>query len=77
MLLYTDGALDAADFAGELFGRARLHAALRQYGALAADQVLRNIQWDIRRFIGLAERADDLTLVGLRVRPPARRAPIS
>ena len=68
LVLYTDGAIDAANFDGELFGRRRLHASLRQHGALAPDEVLHNIVWDIRRFVGLAEQADDLTLVGLRIR---------
>jgi len=66
LLLYTDGAIDAVNFADEAFGRPRLHEALRQYGQLEPQQVLRNIMWDIRRFIGLAEQVDDLTMVGLR-----------
>ncbi|MGD8451037.1 MAG: SpoIIE family protein phosphatase [Phycisphaerae bacterium] len=70
LLLYTDGAVDAANFTGELFGRPRLAQALRQYGNLAeVDQVLRNILWDIRRFAGLAEQADDITMIGLRILP--------
>lgn len=67
LVLYTDGACDARNFAGEAFGRERLHESLRTYGALRPAQVLDNIRWDIRRFVGLAEQSDDLTLVGLRV----------
>lgn len=67
LLLYTDGAIEARDFADEMFGRERLHAALEAYGALAPDQVLQNIVWDVRRFVGLAEQSDDLTLVALRI----------
>lgn len=67
LLLFTDGACDAANFAGELFGRQRLMESLRQHGHLAVDQVLHNILWDIRRFAGLAEQTDDLTMVGIRV----------
>ena len=55
------------------FGRARLWDSLRTYGdpaaRLSVDQVLHNIVWDIRRFVGLAEQSDDLTLAALRVRP--------
>lgn len=69
ILLFTDGAIDAMNFDGELFGRARLQAALQNYGPMTIDQVLRNTLWDIRRFIGLAEQADDLTMVGVRVLP--------
>jgi len=69
LLLYTDGAIDARNFADEEFTRERLWESLRTYGDLRLPQVLQNIVWDIRRFVGLAEQADDLTLVGVRIRP--------
>ena len=69
LLLYTDGATEARNFADEEFGRPRLWESLRTHGALRPGQVLKNIVWDIRRFVGLAEQADDLTLVCLRVLP--------
>ncbi|HUU95077.1 MAG TPA: GAF domain-containing SpoIIE family protein phosphatase [Phycisphaerae bacterium] len=68
VLLYTDGAVEAANFDDELFGRQRLFDAVVQYGQMPPDQALRNILWDVRRFVGLADQADDITLVGLRVR---------
>jgi sigma-B regulation protein RsbU (phosphoserine phosphatase) len=72
MLLYTDGAVEARNFANEEYGRQRLWESLRTYGdpgaQLGLEQVLRNIVWDIRRFVGLAEQSDDLTLAALRVR---------
>jgi sigma-B regulation protein RsbU (phosphoserine phosphatase) len=68
VLLYTDGATEAANFDDELFSRQRLFDALVQYGRMPPDQTLRNILWDVRRFVGLADQADDITLVGLRVR---------
>ena len=89
LLLYTDGAIEARNFADEEFGRARLHESLRAYSALGPQQALKNIVWDIRRFVGLAEQSDDLTLVGLRVAAaevtgsvsaaaaPGRTAPVS
>jgi len=67
LLLYTDGLVDATNFAGELFGRHRLLEALVQYGDLPIEQVLQNLLWDVRRFAGLADQPDDLTMVGLRV----------
>ncbi|MBK9118376.1 MAG: SpoIIE family protein phosphatase [Phycisphaerales bacterium] len=70
LLLYTDGAIEARNFHGEEFGRERLWHALRSYGAHAPSQLLQNIVWDIRRFVGLAEQSDDLTLVAVRLRPP-------
>lgn len=68
VLMLTDGAIDAMNFAGEPFGRERLERALTLYAPGPPDRVLRNIHWDIRRFVGLAEQTDDLTLVGLRLR---------
>jgi sigma-B regulation protein RsbU (phosphoserine phosphatase) len=68
-LLYSDGAVEAMDFGGALFGRERLAAGLRQFGRLPAAMALRNLRWDIRRFVGLADQSDDVTLVGLRVLP--------
>ncbi len=67
LLLYTDGAIEARNFAGEEFSRERLWKSFRTYGHLALPQVLQNIVWDVRRFVGLAEQADDLTLVGLKI----------
>jgi serine phosphatase RsbU (regulator of sigma subunit) len=67
-LLYTDGVVEAMDFEGRMFGRDRLLNALRLYGTLRPDQALRNIHWDVRRFVGLADQSDDLTMVGLRIR---------
>jgi sigma-B regulation protein RsbU (phosphoserine phosphatase) len=67
ILLYTDGVVEAMDFEGRFFGRDRLLTALGLYGTMPPDQALGNIRWDIRRFVGLAEQSDDLTMVGLRV----------
>ncbi len=68
LLLCTDGLVEAADFSGAHFGREQLHNRLANYGGLSADQVVRSLMWDVRRFVGLAEQSDDLTLVALRLR---------
>lgn len=68
LLLYTDGAVEAMDFDGKMFGRGRLRDSLVENCGLTPALALDNIRWDIRRFVGLAEQADDLTLVGLRRR---------
>ena len=72
LLTCTDGVLEALNYDGEAFGRARLHQSLRLHAALpfdvpiqlAASQVL----WDVRRFSGLVSPGDDLSLVVVRVR---------
>jgi sigma-B regulation protein RsbU (phosphoserine phosphatase) len=71
VLLYTDGAAEAMNFAGEIFGRQRIRESLRDYGHQMPELCLRNIRWDLRRFRGLAEQSDDLTLVGIRVKDDA------
>ena len=68
LLLYTDGVTDSMDFDDQLFGRERLAESLIRYGSLPADQVLHNILWDTRRFVGLADQADDLTMIAVRMR---------
>lgn len=74
VLLYTDGLIEARDFQDRAFGRERLAAALREFGALPPESMLQNIRWNLRRFVGLAEREDDLTMVGLRIRLPDERS---
>lgn len=68
ILFYTDGTIEAMDFNENLFGRERLHTSLRLHGVMSPEPALRNIHWDIRRFVGMADQSDDLTMVGLRVR---------
>ncbi len=67
LLLYTDGAVEALNFADEQFGTDRLTDSLRRYADHPAQRIAQNILWDIRRFRGLADRTDDLTLVVLKV----------
>lgn len=66
LLLYTDGLTDAMNFHKETFGRPRLVAAFGQGGA-TAEIVAQNILWEMRKFVGLAPRTDDVTLIVVRV----------
>ncbi|MBN1346051.1 MAG: SpoIIE family protein phosphatase [Phycisphaerae bacterium] len=67
LLLYTDGVVDAMNFMSETFGRERLAESLVRYAALQAGAIAPNILWDVRRFVGLAEQIDDVTMVSLKV----------
>ncbi len=67
IVFYTDGIVDASNFAGDNFGRERLSGALAKYAEGSADQIAQNIIWDVRRFVGLADQADDITLVVAKV----------
>jgi serine phosphatase RsbU (regulator of sigma subunit) len=66
LLLYTDGLADAMNFNGETFGRQRIVEAFKKGGA-TADTVAQNILWDMRRFVGLTKRTDDVTMIVARV----------
>jgi len=69
---YTDGLIDARDFAGRKFTRPRLRAALVSFLAAnpgaEARAIADHIVWEIRRFVGLNPAVDDETLVVIRVR---------
>lgn len=68
VLLYTDGAIDAVNFDERPFGRVALDESVAQFGTLEAQTAVNSIIWDIRRYVGLAEQSDDLTLLGLRIK---------
>ena len=67
LVVFSDGACDAANYQGERLGRARLLESIRRHAGHGARRALEEIQWDIRRFTGLAPQADDLTLVVVKV----------
>ncbi len=66
MLLYTDGLTDAMNFSNETFGKARLREAFLRAGT-TAELVTQNILWEIRKFVGMAKRTDDITMVVVRI----------
>ena len=69
ILAYTDGLSEALNFDDEAFGRARIERAL--LAAVAdghdADSITRQVLWEMRRFAGLQEHFDDLTIVAIKV----------
>ena len=67
LLLYTDGLLEARGFNDQMFGRQRIIDSFKKGGATAED-VARNLLWDLRRFVGLAPATDDVTIVTARVK---------
>jgi sigma-B regulation protein RsbU (phosphoserine phosphatase) len=68
---FTDGVPDATNFAGERFGKKRLRAAilaaLRELPQGSSSQLADKVLWHVRQFTGLSPRADDLTLIVVRV----------
>ncbi|NBB81809.1 MAG: SpoIIE family protein phosphatase [Alphaproteobacteria bacterium] len=67
LLLYTDGVPDAQNFNGEKFGRQRLRDAVLAAGEQSARVIVNHVLWEVRRFVGLQQAADDMTLVAVRV----------
>ena len=70
VVAFTDGVMDAVDFTGQRFGRARLRAAiietLREDPESNADHILERVFWHMRQFTGLQPQVDDETVVVLR-----------
>jgi len=60
--IYTDGVTEAANQAGEEFGESRLVDALRGKNNLSAEELLKRVFDDVKRF-SPGEQQDDITLV--------------
>lgn len=69
LLLYTDGVTDAMNFENEPWGKPRLLASLQRAGATAtsADFIVQSVLWDLRRYVGLSEQTDDITMIVAKV----------
>jgi phosphoserine phosphatase RsbU/P len=65
--MVTDGVTEAMNFEGEEFGRERLLRAVWKYRNTDAQHLASQILWDVRRFAGLAEQSDDITIVTIKV----------
>lgn len=63
LLFYTDGVPDAANFNQERFGRQRLIDAFREAGDVSADITAQHVLWQLRKFVGIAKRTDDITMI--------------
>ena len=68
LYLYTDGVTEATDANQELFGEARLQAALNEVSDLPVHKLLPKIKERIDSFVGEAEQFDDITMLGLSYR---------
>jgi serine phosphatase RsbU (regulator of sigma subunit) len=72
LLLYTDGATDAADDHGDLFGLERLEAALRASLAAPTQAICDRLVQTLTDYPGTASQADDITLVAVRAQMAAQ-----
>ena len=69
LLAYTDGLTEAFNFEEDCFGPERVEKAL--LAAVAAnynaDGIVKHVLWELRRFTGLQNHGDDLTMVAIKV----------
>jgi serine phosphatase RsbU (regulator of sigma subunit) len=63
LILTTDGAFEAHNRAGDLFGKERLKEVIRQNAGLAAEGMVKAVVEAVSSFRGDAAQNDDITLV--------------
>ena len=66
VLMYTDGLTDAMNFQRVTYGKQRLMLSLSDARG-SAEEIAQKLLWDMRRYVGLTERVDDVTLMVVRV----------
>jgi sigma-B regulation protein RsbU (phosphoserine phosphatase) len=64
--LYTDGVTEATAASFELFGEARLEAALRSVIPDSSRDVVNSVAAVVRGFVGSAPQADDITAMAIK-----------
>jgi phosphoserine phosphatase RsbU/P len=67
ILMYTDGLPDAMNFELQPYGKQRVLSAFQSTAGSTAQGMADHLLWDVRRFVGLSSRSDDLTMVLLNV----------
>lgn len=66
LLFYTDGLNEGMNFNGEMFGRERVIERFARFGAQSPGQpdvIAQNLLWELRKFVGMAKRSDDVTMI--------------
>ncbi len=67
LVFYTDGVTEALDYDEQLFGLDRLQRSILKYRTESAGTMARQLLWDVRRFAGLMQQSDDISLVVAKV----------
>lgn len=67
LVFVTDGVTEAMDFQGIQYGWDRLLESIQKHQALEAKTLAQQILWDVRRFAGLADQSDDITIVAVKI----------
>ena len=66
-LIGTDGLWETHNEAGEMFGKTRLEAIIRQKASNPSDTILRSIVQAVQEFRGAAKQDDDITLAVIKI----------
>ncbi len=67
IVMVTDGVTEAMDFEGRLYGQDRLLKSVKKHRDLGAHPMAQQLLWDVRRFVGLADQSDDITIVVTKI----------
>jgi serine phosphatase RsbU (regulator of sigma subunit) len=67
LLIYTDGVTDAANYQQQRFGKSRLIEAMHHAGP-SAELMSQSILWELRKFVGISKRSDDVTMIAGHVK---------
>jgi serine phosphatase RsbU (regulator of sigma subunit) len=73
LVLFSDGVAEAANYADEQFGEARLLAAVTSVRRESAAAVVEALLGSVRAFVGGAQQADDITVLVIRYRANGAR----
>ncbi len=67
LLIYSDGLPDAMNFQQEKFGKQRVMDAVRAMADGSARMIMKHVLWELRRFVGLNNQSDDVTLLVVKM----------
>ena len=67
ILIGTDGLWETHNESGEMFGKSRLEAIIRQQAQTSADLILRSVINAVQEFRASAKQEDDITLAVIKI----------
>ena len=65
IFFYTNGITDALDENNDSFGKSRLSDALNKNISASVTETIKNLDAEIKNFVGNAEQLDDITMIAL------------
>ncbi len=67
LVFYTDGVTETLDYHDDLYGIDRFKQSILRHREETANTMANQLLWDVRRFAGLSQQTDDITLVVAKV----------